>query len=387
MSEISESSDSFVKLREDLRINDIDLPLFKYEIINEETIDHLLSSGGNKRNKSYKTYSLIALILLNIIRYITYTFVSINGKVVKSYLNLAQYMGGITQFHYLETLVCLILILAIIILFNYSSSMQWIEIIGILNGNTIMERMRNSDFEYWEKFINRIKFIRIIIKLAVYFSVFFYIQMSIILVIISHDLIEIFKYGITGISLYISLGVSVIFIVFYSFLYCYIVCYYCRMKFRIFNNFLEQEITNKMFIKYKVIDELFREHNSICNKIILYNKFWKHYFFAINYTLIPLYLLVLQQIIFEEINFPVFITLFSGLIGSLGTHLMINSLIASINKESSKSYKSLHNFYIKLIILLNPKRKIKVYFLYYLWLLFKFFVSVNKRYGKSWKQK
>ena len=134
MSEISESSDSFIKLREDLRINDIDLALFKYEIINEETIDHLLSIGGNKRNKSYKTYSLIALILLNVIRYITYTFVSINGKVPKSYLDLCQYMGGITQFHRFGILFSLILILAIIILFNYSSSMQWIEIIGILKG-------------------------------------------------------------------------------------------------------------------------------------------------------------------------------------------------------------------------------------------------------------
>jgi hypothetical protein len=39
MSEISEPSDSFSKSREDLRINDIDLPLFRYEIINNETID------------------------------------------------------------------------------------------------------------------------------------------------------------------------------------------------------------------------------------------------------------------------------------------------------------------------------------------------------------
>jgi hypothetical protein len=56
MSEISQSSDSFVKLREDLRIIDIDLPLFKYEILNNETIHDLISSGDNKRNKSYKTY-------------------------------------------------------------------------------------------------------------------------------------------------------------------------------------------------------------------------------------------------------------------------------------------------------------------------------------------
>jgi hypothetical protein len=367
MSEIGESSDSFVRLREDLRINDIDLALFKYEIINEETIDDLLNNGGNKRNKSYKTYSLIALILFNIIRYITYTFVSINGKVPKSYLDLCQYAGGITQLYRLANLFCLILILAIIILFNYSHSMQWIEIIGILEGNRVMERMRNSNFEYWDKFINRIKLMRIITKLAVYSSVFLYALMSIVLVIISHDLVQIFKYGIIGILLYISLGFPIIFILFYSFLYYYIVCYYCRMRFRIFNNFLEQKIKNKMFIKYKVIDELFREHNGICNKIIFYNKFWKHYFFAINYILIPIYLLVLQQIIFEETNFPVFITSFSGFIVSVGTHLTINSLAASINKESSKLYKSLHNFYLKLIPSLNTKRKIKVYFRYYLW--------------------
>jgi hypothetical protein len=90
MSQISESSESFVKLKENLRLYDIDLPLFKYEIINRETFDVLLSNGDNKRNKGYKTYSLIALMLFNIIRYITYMFISNNGRVPKSYLDLCQ---------------------------------------------------------------------------------------------------------------------------------------------------------------------------------------------------------------------------------------------------------------------------------------------------------
>jgi hypothetical protein len=119
-----------------------------------------------------------------------------------------------------------------------------------------------------------------------------------------------------------------------------------------------------MFLKYKLLDELFREHNSVCNKIIFYNKFWKHYFFAINYTLIPAYLLSLHQIIFVDSNLLIFMTLFSCLSGSLGLHFILNLLIGSINKESSKSYKSLHNFYLNSINLVNTKRKIKVFFRY-----------------------
>jgi hypothetical protein len=358
MSEISESSESFVKLKENLRLYDIDLPLFKYEIINSETVDVLLSNGDNKRNKRYKTYSLIALMLFNIIRYITYIFISNNGRVPKSYLDLCQYIGGITQFHRLEILLSLIITLVIIILFNYSHNMQWIEIIGILKGLTIMRKSIDSDLEFWEKFIKRIQLIRIIIKLGVYSTIFFYTLMSVILVIASHDLIEIFKYGIPGILVYFSMGFPTVFILSYSFLYYYIVCYYCRMRFRIFNYSLKFE--NKMFIKYKLIDELFREHNSICNKIIFYNKFWKHYFFAINYTIIPFNLLLMQQIIFEKTNLSIFMTLFSALCGSLGSHLMLNSIIASVKKESSKSHKSLHNFFFNFVTAINIKRKIKV---------------------------
>jgi hypothetical protein len=385
MPQISESSDNFVKLKEDLRVNDIDLALFKYEILNNETIDDLISSGDKKRNKTYKTYSLIALILFNIIRFIIYIMVSNDGKNPKIYLDFCQYMGGMTQFHRLETVLSLILTLAITILFNYSHNMQWIEIIGILKGVRIMKNMRNSALEFWQKFINRIKFVQIIIKLAVYSSIFFLTLTLVSFVIVSHDLIEIFKYGVIGIIIYFLMGFFVMFIISHSFLYFYIVCYYCRMRFRIFNNFLETKFVNKMFLKYKLLDELFREHNS--NKIIFYNKFWKHYFFAINYTLIPAYLLSLHQIIFVDSNLLIFITLFSCLSGSLGLHFILNLLIGSINKESSKSYKSLHNFYLNSINLVNTKRKIKVFFRYCILfvVILDFFVSVNKRYGKSWK--
>ncbi len=290
-----------------------------------------------------------------------------------------------TQFHRLETVLSLILTLAITILFNYSHNMQWIEIIGILKGVRIMKNMRNSDLEFWQKFINRIKFVQIIIKLAVYSSIFFLTLTLVSFVIVSHDLIEIFKYGVIGIIIYFLMGFFVMFIISHSFLYFYIVCYYCRMRFRIFNNFLETKFVNKMFLKYKLLDELFREHNS--NKIIFYNKFWKHYFFAINYTLIPAYLLSLHQIIFVDSNLLIFMTLFSCLSGSLGLHFILNLLIGSINKESSKSYKSLHNFYLNSINLVNTKRKIKVFFRYCILfvVILDFFVSVNKRYGKSWK--
>jgi hypothetical protein len=386
MLEVSESSDNFVKLKEDLRVKDIDLHLFKYEILNNETIDDIISSGDNMRNKSYKTYSLIALILFNIIRFIIYIMVSNDGKNPKSYLDFCQYMGGITQFHRLETVLSLILTLAITILFNYSHNMQWIEIIGILKGLRIMKNMRNSDLEFWQKFINKIKFVQIIIKLAVYSSIFFLTLTLVSFVIVSHDLIEIFKYGIIGIITYFLMWFSVLLIISYSFLYFYIVCYYCRMRFRIFNSFLEIKFANRMFIKYKHLGELFREHNSVCNEIIFYNKFWKHYFFAINYTLIPAYLLSLHQAIFVDSNFLFFMTLFSCLSGGLGSHLMLNLLIGSINKESSKSYKSLHNFYLNSINLVNTKHKIKVFFRYcILFVILDFFVSVNKRYGKSWK--
>jgi hypothetical protein len=103
----------------------------------------------------------------------------------------------------------------------------------------------------------------------------------------------------------------------------------------------------------KKFKALIEEHNSICNDIKLHNKFWKYYSFAITYTLIPINLMTLQQVFFEDIIIPILILAIIFLVVFSSSQVMLNSITASINKEASISYKILirlnldSNSYIK----------------------------------------
>jgi hypothetical protein len=148
----------------------------------------------------------------------------------------------------------------------------------------------------------------------------------------------------------------------FSFFYYFIAFFYCKTIFKSFNNSIKQlfDGKGKAFLKYKTIDQLIKDHNSICLDIKLYNKFWQKYYFALTYTLIPMDLVILQLILFEEQILPLFCVTLSFFLVTIISHLMFNLMTASINSEASKSYKSLLKMYLKTNYLLNTRRKMKV---------------------------
>jgi hypothetical protein len=151
---------------------------------------------------------------------------------------------------------------------------------------------------------------------------------------------------------------------FFPALYYFIVCFYCKTIFKSFNNSVKLlfDGKGKTFLKYKTIDQLMKDHNSICLDIKLYNKFWQKYYFSLIYTLIPMNLVLLQLILFEEQILAMFLGMLSFFMGTIISHLMFNLMTASINSEASKSYKSLLELYLKTNSLLNMRRKLKVNF-------------------------
>jgi hypothetical protein len=89
----------------------------------------------------------------------------------------------------------------------------------------------------------------------------------------------------------------------FSFLYYFIVCFYCKTRFKSFNNYLQSLLDAKcrVFLKFKVIDQLIEDHNSICLNIELKTSFGRNTIFALTYILIAVNLLVLQLLLFEKL--------------------------------------------------------------------------------------
>jgi hypothetical protein len=146
----------------------------------------------------------------------------------------------------------------------------------------------------------------------------------------------------------------------YSVLHFFIVGYYCKLRFESLNSKILQTIKINAFLTRKKIYELITEHNSICNDIKSYDQFWKKYTFALTYSLIPINLMAIQQLFFEELPLAKFGAELNTIVGLLVSHILLNLLMASINKESKKSFKYLLRFYNQIKSNLRLRSKIKV---------------------------
>ncbi len=154
---------------------------------------------------------------------------------------------------------------------------------------------------------------------------------------------------------------SIVIVISYSFLYYFIVCYYCKVRFKSFNNCLKSLLNGKSnsFLELKTVDKLIEDHNSICLDTNLYNKFWQKYYFALTYTLIPFNLLALQ-LLFENLDLIPFVITLSISFETMGSFLMFTTITASINSEALKSYKALNKLFSLMSYSTNVGHKVKV---------------------------
>jgi hypothetical protein len=135
-------------------------------------------------------------------------------------------------------------------------------------------------------------------------------------------------------------------------------CYYFEIRFKILNNIISR---NSKLSVVKLTERIIREHNNICNDILKYDKFWKNFYFVLTYTIIPINLMFLQQLLLDDIVFTG-ILLYSMLaIVYLTSHTILNLISASVNKNALKSHKCLFKFQTKFLSLINVKQRIKVY--------------------------
>ncbi len=154
---------------------------------------------------------------------------------------------------------------------------------------------------------------------------------------------------------------SIVIVISYSFLYYFIVCYYCKVRFKSFNNYLKSLLNGKSnsFLELKTVDKLIEDHNSICLDTNLYNKFWQKYYFALTYTLIPFNLLALQ-LLFENLDLIPFVITLSISFETMSSFLMFTTITASINSEALKSYKALNKLFSLMSYSTNVGHKVKV---------------------------
>ena len=107
------------------------------------------------------------------------------------------------------------------------------------------------------------------------------------------------------------------------------------------------------------VNQIVKEHNNICLTVIQQKEFWKYYFLFVNYALIPINLLSIEQLLFEKLGISSLITYGILIACFITCHIFLNLMTASINKQSLMSYKCLNQYYIEYNQYISLKSKLK----------------------------
>jgi hypothetical protein len=349
---------------EDLVIKDIDSPLYKYFYFYRIDIKNYFASDRQKLVQKIISNILSIYLLICVIRYGIIAVLIKKRKFSLYYFDLFQYFGEFPEFYYTFLIFCSIFCFRILHIFNHSNinDYVWIKIIRALNGSQSFDSLKIYKKNEIQKYVQKIRTFKFLINLYVYSTLTFALFTSLTILFLFFNYSDLIRFGLLSAFIFLIDSYFWLSIIGFSFLYYFIVCFYCKTIFKSFNNSIKLlfDGKGKAFLKYKTIDQLIKDHNSICLDIKLCNKFWQKYYFSLTYTLIPTNLILLQLILFEDQILPVFFVCLFCFLYTIGSHLMFNLMTASINSEASKSYKSLLEMYLKTNSLLNTKRKMKV---------------------------
>jgi hypothetical protein len=321
-------------------------------------------SERQKFVQKLKSNILSVYLFICIVRYGINLKILKNKRVPVHYLDIIEYFGGIPEFSYLCIILCSILTLAIVLIFNHSNDKEyeWLQIIKILNGLNSTDSLKFYEKKETKNYINRIKSVRIFTISLFYTMILLDTLLCFAVIFLYFSFWDLIIYGIMVSIVFLLWVYFCLSVIAISFFYYFIVCYYCKKRFESFNNYIKQLLNqkSKAFLKYKTFDQLIEGHNRICSEIRLYDMFWQKYYFCLTYTLIPINLLFLQLILFEDLMQPLLWPLVTFFFGTFSSQMMFNLITASINSEASKSHKALVQIYDKMNYSLNIKRKIKV---------------------------
>jgi hypothetical protein len=277
--------------------------------------------------------------------------------------------------------------LRLIYLFNYSDEnlYEWLDVIEVLKGLKSVNTIGLENKEEYKLFIRRIKFFKFLVEISLKCFVYLSFFVLITIAFLVFDTTQSIFYGILNAMFHwlwmnCSFGVQL-----YSFLFYFIICYYFRLRFKLLNNNIPRN--SKLYVA-ELNARIIREHNNICNDIAKYDKFWRRFYFALTYTIIPINLMFLQQILFDDLILTAILMASMAVIIYLFSHIILNLISASINASASKSHKFLFEFQTKFLSKINVRQRIKVLIIKNLNKdlnkLFNFFIPVIEFNGKSW---
>jgi hypothetical protein len=373
-----------------LIIENIDKPLYKYGMIYKQDINNYFSENGKlKPKQKLKCFSITVFIVSGVLKTAISMKLLKNGRIPDYCFDIVQHIGGIVIY----VLIAVFLLALMTAGFNYrfntgiESHMKWLQIIKVLKGVSSVEELRIPEKNKVIKlFLNTDKLYKVL-KLSFNCLMTIIFLMLTAIIVFKYDLFRAISIGLISLIVLWLHSYYIASIFYYSLMYFLIISYYCKLRMNSINENLKILI-EKFIVPNKSIDNLLKDHNDICNTINDYNIFWKRIYELTLYGIIPINLIFLHQIFFEDLLLINRLAFIIAVIPNLSLLFVLNFMTASVHKEVSKSYRLINSLLLKLgSNLATRRRKIKVIFQIYILekknYLLKF---VLYRYFQLWKE-
>jgi hypothetical protein len=126
----------------------------------------------------------------------------------------------------------------------------------------------------------------------------------------------------------------------YSFSIFFVICYYCSLSIKTLNANLDLIFSLKK-VKTQILNKALDKYNAIHKIISELNKFWKKYYLASIFTLIPINVICLHQTFYSKLDKSVIAILLVTVFDSSVFIFFVNFTSASIPFEIRKPFKKL----------------------------------------------
>ncbi len=144
----------------------------------------------------------------------------------------------------------------------------------------------------------------------------------------------------------------------YSFSIFSVICYYCSLSIKFHNSKLDQ-IFSLERVKPLILNKALYKYNAIHNIISELNKFWKKYYLASIFTIIPINLICLHQAFYSKLDKSVMAIFLVVTFDTSFFIFFVNFISASIPFEIRKPFKKLSILQWKITIeAINSKIKV-----------------------------
>ena len=341
---VQEELDLDQVLPDHLLIKDIDKEVFDFALIYRHCVDSNEANDQKllKRRKR-RHFFVMAFLLFTTLRFTLYIWEQMkSGSLPDYYFDMTKYFGGITIFFYFIQIIEILMTIRIYYIFGRADTqhMNWLNIIRVLKGISPVNQLSIIDEKDIKHFIKIVKIIHRLIKNTIH-SVELCLISWLIFTLISFNTFEnAIKYGLILCIIFGIFTEYFFHIVYNSLKFFLIIIFYSIFRMKSLNGHTLSLIKCSKISKNRILNTLSFYNNTlttICNL----NEFWKKVYSTFIYSFLPICLLDLNQMLFQEFSTVLFLSMVAIFMSLIIFTLFLNLMSAQIFKEVLKIEKIL----------------------------------------------